>query len=148
MNENNHQKFLEVQKLKCYFPGALVLNYEVVATLSGNSQQEQGYKVMQDNIIANSDVSDVFSCNDSIVVGAAQAVKDARKSGATDIYVIGFNADEIAIEAIKAGDMAAPVQQIPYEKGKMTVDMATKLMNGEKITYDMLMHVKSLCQSN
>ena len=112
------------------------LGYEVVATLSGNSQQEQGYKVMQDILTANPDVSGVFSCNDPMAVGAAQAVKDAGKSGATDIYVIGFNADEIALEAIKAGDMAATIQQVPYEMGKMTVDLATKLMNGETLKYD------------
>ena len=63
-------------------------------------------------------------------------IKDSGKSGATDIYVIGFNADQIALEAIKAGDMAATVQQVPYEMGKMTVDLATKLMAGEKLTYD------------
>ncbi len=74
------------------------LGYEVVATFSGNSQQEQGYKVMQDILTANPDVAGVFSCNDPMAVGAAQAVKDSGKSGATDIYVIGFNADEIALE--------------------------------------------------
>jgi len=49
------------------------LGYEVVATLSGNSQQEQGYKVMQDILTANPDVAGVFSCNDPMAVGAAQA---------------------------------------------------------------------------
>jgi len=112
------------------------LGYEVVATLSGNSQQEQGYKVMQDILTANPDVSGVFSCNDPMAVGAAQAIKDAGKSGSMDIFVIGFNADEIALESIKAGDMAATVQQVPFEMGKMTVDLATQLMNGETLSYD------------
>jgi ribose transport system substrate-binding protein len=112
------------------------LGYEVVATLSGNSQQEQGYKVMQDILTANPDVSGVFSCNDPMAVGAAQAIKDAGKSGSKDIFVIGFNADQIALESIKAGDMAATIQQVPYEMGKMTVDLATKLMNGETLKYD------------
>jgi ribose transport system substrate-binding protein len=112
------------------------LGYEVVATLSGNSQQEQGYKVMQDILTANPDVSGVFSCNDPMAVGAAQAISDAGLSGASDIFVIGFNADEIALESIKAGDMAATIQQVPYEMGKMTVELATKLMNGESLEYD------------
>ena len=112
------------------------LGYEVVATLSGNSQQEQGYKVMQDILTANPDVSGVFSCNDPMAVGAAQAIKDAGQSGSTDIFVIGFNADEIALESIKAGDMAATVQQVPYEMGKMTVDLATQLMDGKTLAYD------------
>jgi len=112
------------------------LGYEVVATLSGNSRQEEGYKVMQDILAANPEVSGVFSCNDPMAVGAAQAISDAGKSGSTDIFVIGFNADTIALEAIKAGNMVGTIQQVPYEMGKMTVDLATKLMNGEKLTYD------------
>jgi len=112
------------------------LGYEVVATLSGNSRMEEGYKVMQDILAANPDVSGVFSCNDPMAVGAAQAIADAGKSGSTDIYVIGFNADTIALEAIKAGNMAGTIQQVPYEMGKMTVDLATKLMSGEKLKFD------------
>ena len=112
------------------------LGYTVVASLSANSKQEEGYKVMKDILSANPDLAGVFSCNDPMAVGAAQAIADAGKSGAKDIFVIGFNADEIALKAIKAGTMAATVQQVPYEMGKMTVDLATKLMNGEKLKYD------------
>jgi ribose transport system substrate-binding protein len=71
-----------------------------------------------------------------MAVGAAQAIKDSGMSGATDIFVVGFNADEIALEAIKAGDMAATIQQVPYDMGKMTVELATQLMAGESLTYD------------
>lgn len=111
------------------------LGYTVVASLSGNSKQEEGYKVMKDILSANPDVAGVFAGNDPMAVGAAQALADSGKSGSKDIFVIGFNADEIALKAIKAGQMNATVQQVPYEMGKMTVDLATKLMNGEKLTY-------------
>ncbi|MCP4935492.1 MAG: hypothetical protein GY927_15130, partial [bacterium] len=46
------------------------------------------------------------------------------------------NADTIALEAIKAGQMSATVQQVPYEMGQMTVDLATQLVNGESLDYD------------
>jgi ribose transport system substrate-binding protein len=112
------------------------LGYSVVATLSGNSKQEEGYKVMKDILSAHPDVAGAFSCNDPMAVGAAQAIADSGKSGSKDIFVIGFNADEIALKAIKAGQMVATVQQVPYEMGKMTVDLATKLMNGQKLKFD------------
>jgi ribose transport system substrate-binding protein len=112
------------------------LGYQVAASLSGNSKQEEGYKVMKDILSANPDLGGIFSCNDPMAVGAAQAIADAGKSGSKDIFVIGFNADEIALKAIKAGTMAATVQQVPYDMGKMTVDLATKLLNGEKLKYD------------
>src|SRR5512133_810781 len=112
------------------------LGYTVVASLSANSKQEEGYKVMKDIMTAHPNVAAVFSCNDPMAVGAAQAIKDAGKSGSKDIFVVGYNGDTIALEAIKAGDMAGTVQQVPYEMGKMTVALATKLMGGEKLTYD------------
>lgn len=112
------------------------LGYTVVASLSGNSKQEEGYKVMKDVLSANPDVAGVFSCNDPMAVGAAQAVADAGKSGSKDIFVIGFNADDIALQAIKAGQMSATVQQVPFEMGKKTVDLALQLEAGKTLTFD------------
>jgi ribose transport system substrate-binding protein len=111
------------------------LGYQVVATLSGNSRQEEGYRVTKDILSAHPDVAAIFSCNDPMAVGAAQAVADSGKSGVKDVLIVGFNADEIALQAIKAGQMGATVQQVPREMGKMTVDLATKLLNGEKPNY-------------
>lgn len=107
--------------------------YTVVKELSGHSKQEEGYSIMKDIITSNPKVQAVFAENDPMAVGAAQACQDAKRS---DIMVIGFNGDQIALDAIKAGTMAATVQQVPYEMGKMTVDLANKLINGEKLTFD------------
>jgi ribose transport system substrate-binding protein len=112
------------------------LGFEVVASLSANSKQEEGYKVAKDIISAHPDVAAIFCGNDPMGVGAAQAVADSGKSGVKDVYVVGFNGDEIALQAIKAGQMGATIQQVPEQMGKMTVQLATKLMNGEKLQYD------------
>ena len=111
------------------------LGYEVVATLSGHSKQEEGYRVTKDILSAHPDVAAVFLGNDPMAVGAAQAVADSGKNGVKDVYIVGFNADEIALQAIKAGQMGATIQQVPREMGKRTVDLATKLMKGEKLQY-------------
>jgi ribose transport system substrate-binding protein len=112
------------------------LGYEVVASLNGSSQQEKGYSLAKDILAANPDVVGIFTANDPMGVGAAQAIADSGKSGVKDVVIVGFNADEIALKAIKEGTMAATIQQIPYDMGKMTVDLATKLMAGEKLKYD------------
>jgi len=112
------------------------LGYQIVATLSGHSKQEEGYRIAKDILSANPDVAAIFCGNDPMAVGAAQAVADAGKSGVKDVYIVGFNGDEIALQAIKAAQMGATVQQVPREMGKLTVDLATKLMNGGKLQYD------------
>ena len=53
-----------------------------------------------------------------------------------EVFVVGYNGDTIALEAMKAGDMAGTVQQVPYEMGKMTVALALKLVAGQKLTFD------------
>ena len=111
------------------------LGYSVVASLSGHSKQEEGYTVMKDILSAHPDVSGVFSCNDPMAVGAAQALSDSKKSGSKDVFVVGFNGDDIALTAIKNGQMAATIQQQPAKMGALTVELATKLMNGEKLTF-------------
>ncbi len=107
--------------------------FKVVKELSGHDKAEEGYTVMKDIITSNPDVVAVFAENDPMAAAAAQAVADAKRK---DILVIGFNADQVALEAIQAGTMAATVQQLPYEMGKLTAKLADQLVKGEKIKFD------------
>ena len=101
--------------------------YKVVKELSGHSKQEEGYSIMKDMITSNPKIQVVFAENDPMAVGASQACVDAKR---TDIMIIGFNGDKIALDAIKAGTMAATVQQVPEEMGKLTAKLADQLIKG------------------
>lgn len=107
--------------------------YTVVKELSGHSKPEEGYQIMKDIITANPKVQAVFCENDPMAAAAAQAAVDA---GRTDIMVVGFNADKVALEAIQAGTMAATIQQVPYKMGMMTADLADKLIKGQALKFD------------
>jgi len=107
--------------------------FKVVKELSGHSKQEEGYSIMKDIITSNPKIQVVFCENDPMAVGAAQACIDSKRK---DIMIIGFNGDKIALDAIKNGMMAATIKQSPQEMGKVTVDLADKLIKGEKIDFD------------
>jgi len=107
--------------------------FKVVKELSGHSKQEEGYSIMKDIITSNPKIQVVFCENDPMAVGAAQACIDSKRK---DIMIIGFNGDKIALDAIKNGMMAATIKQSPQEMGKVTVDLADKLIRGEKIQFD------------
>ena len=107
--------------------------FKVVKELSGHDKAEEGYTVMKDIITSNPRVIAAFGENDPMAAAAAQAVADAKRK---DIMVIGFNADQVALEAIKAGTMAATVQQLPYDMGKKTAVLADMLIKGQKLTFD------------
>lgn len=102
------------------------LGFKVVDTQTGDSQQELGYSKMKDIMTANPDVVAVFCENDPMAVGAANAIKEAGKN----ILVYGFNADGIALDAIKAGLMVGTVAQFPAIMGADAVKAAAAYING------------------
>jgi len=106
--------------------------FTVVKELSGHSKSDEGYTIMQDLLASDPDIVAVFAENDPMAVGAANALADA---GRDDIIVIGFNGDGEAIDAIKAGTMHGTVAQDPYGMGKLTADLADKLIKGEELEY-------------
>ena len=107
--------------------------FKVVKELCGHDKAEEGYTVMKDIITSNPNVVAVFAENDPMAAAAAQAVADAKRK---DIMVIGFNADQVALEAIQAGTMVATVQQVPFEMGKLTAKVADQLIKGQPVKYD------------
>lgn len=116
------------------FKGAVEkAGFKVVKELCGHDKAEEGYTVMKDIITSNPNVVAVFAENDPMAAAAAQAVADAKRK---DIMVIGFNADQVALEAIQAGTMVATVQQVPFEMGKLTAKLADQLVKGQKVKFD------------
>lgn len=106
--------------------------FTVVKELSGHSKSDEGYTIMQDLLASDPDLVAVFAENDPMAVGAANALADA---GRDDIIVVGFNGDGEALDAIKAGTMHATVAQDPNGMGKLTAELADKLIKGEELEY-------------
>ncbi|MGL4604915.1 MAG: substrate-binding domain-containing protein, partial [Iodobacter sp.] len=67
---------------------------------------------------------------DEMALGAVQALEAA---GLKNVIVVGFDATTDAVAAVKAGRMAATVQQKPELIGKMGVDAAKSLIDGKTL---------------
>ncbi len=107
--------------------------YQIVQQLTANSSQEQGYEMMNVILKRTPNIAAVFAENDPMAIGAAKAIKEA---GREDIVVVGFNGDDIALEAIKDGLMYGTVTQEPEDMGAFGVEIAQKIYAGEAIVYD------------
>ncbi|MDD2459181.1 MAG: substrate-binding domain-containing protein [Eubacteriales bacterium] len=107
--------------------------YTVAAEISAYSKQEDGYTAMKFILEEHPDLVAVFAENDPMAVGAANAIAEA---GRTDILIVGFNGDKIAQDAIAAGLMQATVAQNPEEMGRITVQLADRLIKGKNIIFD------------
>lgn len=102
---------------------------EVVASQTANFDRTEGMSVMENMLQGNGDIKGVFAANDEMALGAVEAISGAGK----DILVVGFDATDDALEAIRAGRMGATIAQQPELIGSTAVDNAIKLMNGETI---------------
>lgn len=102
---------------------------EVVASQTANFNRAEGMNVMENILQSSPEVKGVFAHNDEMALGAVEAVAASGK----DIKIIGFDATEDAVTAVKAGKMAATVAQKPELMGETAVQTAMKLINGETV---------------
>ena len=101
----------------------------VVASVTANFKREEG-RIATENILrANPNIKGIFAHNDEMALGALEAAAAAGKN----IVIVGFDAIDDALAAVKEGRMAATVAQMPAKMGKTAVQTAIKLMNGEKV---------------
>lgn len=102
---------------------------DVVASQVANFDRTEGMSVMENMLQANGDIKAAFAANDEMALGAVEAISGAGK----DIMVVGFDATDDAIAAIKEGRMAATIAQQPDLIGYTAVENAVKLINKETI---------------
>ena len=112
-----HRQLLTGQKLN------------VVASQTANFNRTEGMSVMENMLQADGDIKAVFAANDEMALGAVEAMSGAGKN----VLVVGFDATDDAIAAVKAGRMAATVAQQPELIGSTAVENAVNLINGVSI---------------
>jgi ribose transport system substrate-binding protein len=112
------------------FNEAVVGKLNVVARQPADFNRDKGFTVMQNIIQANKDIRGVFAHNDEMALGAIKALEAA---GLKDVIVIGFDAVDDAVTAVKAGNMKATVAQKPSLIGSMAVETAVAHIKGEAV---------------
>ena len=102
---------------------------KVVASQTADFDRTQGMTVMENMIQADRSIQAVFAGNDEMALGAVEAISGAKK----DVLVVGFDATDDAIEAIRQGRMGATIAQQPDLIGSTAVENAIRLTKGESI---------------
>ncbi|MCT2345813.1 ribose ABC transporter substrate-binding protein RbsB [Niallia taxi] len=101
----------------------------VIAKQAADFDRTKGLTVMENLLQANPNVKAVFAHNDEMALGAIEAINSSGK----DVSVIGFDGNDDALNAIKAGDMEATVAQQPELIGKLAVNAARDVLQGKKV---------------
>ncbi|WP_309864953.1 ribose ABC transporter substrate-binding protein RbsB [Desmospora profundinema] len=102
---------------------------QVVASQPANFDRAKGLSVMENILQSQKEITAIFAHNDEMALGAVQAIQAANQ----DILVVGFDATDDAVKAVKEGSLAATIAQRPADIGKMGVEVAVKAANGEKV---------------
>lgn len=101
----------------------------VVASLTANFNRVEGLSVSENILQGNAGLQGLFAHNDEMALGTVEAAAAAGKN----IVIVGFDATDDAIAAVKEGRMAATVAQQPDEMGKIAVQTAVKIIKGESV---------------
>jgi ribose transport system substrate-binding protein len=118
----------------------------LVASQPADWDRAKALNVATNLLQANPDLTAIYCANDTMALGAAEAVKAAGLEG--KVAVLGTDAVPEAIEAVKDGRMAGTVAQFPYEIGVLAVENAIKAKLGRPIPSRIDAPIKLITKAN
>ncbi len=107
-----------------------VSTVQVVAKQAADFDRAKGLTVMENILQSHKDIQAVFAHNDEMALGAVQALEAA---GMKNVVVVGFDATDDAVKAVKDGKMSATIAQKPTEIGKIGVQTAVKVAKKQSV---------------
>src|SRR5579884_4095009 len=103
---------------------------KVVAEVDSGGTRDKANSDMGDILQAHKDLKGVFGVNDDTALGAVTAI---RAAGASNIAVVGYDAQTEARTAIKNGQMYGDAIQYPDQIGALTIDAIHNYFTGKKV---------------
>ena len=88
---------------------------KLVAEQSSQSDYDHALQVTQDILTAHPDLDGIFAANEPGVLGAAEAVRQARKTGR--VTIVGWDASPDEIKGVRDGVIDALIVQNPFRMG-------------------------------
>ena len=108
-------------------------NVEFVAEVEANNR-ESGLKAVENILQATPDLNAVIGVSDDAVLGGYEAMMAAQRVG-DDVVLVGLDAVAEAVDKIKEdGIYRGTVDIDPFGSGKIIIETAKKILDGETIT--------------
>lgn len=94
---------------------------EVVGSLSADGEFQKALATATSFIQQNPDLKGIYCCNDTMALGALQAVINENKLG--EILVVGTDGDTEAVDSVNKGELSATVAQDPAGIGAKGLEL-------------------------
>lgn len=119
---------------------------KIIAQQSANFDRAEAMKVMENILQANPKIDGVYAANDEMALGALEAIEASGRLN--DIVLIGCDAIDPAIEAIKSGKLDATIAEPPFFLGKSAVTTALKHLSGEVVEERVILNSTLVTKEN
>ncbi|MGL5053518.1 MAG: ribose ABC transporter substrate-binding protein RbsB [Cetobacterium sp.] len=118
-------------------------NLNIVAEQAADFDRTKGLNVTENILAGTPNIDAIFAHNDEMALGALKALEAAHK---TDVLIVGFDATEDAIKAVKDGKLAATIAQNPSLIGSAGVLAAQKIIEKSSIPKFIPIELKLITQ--
>lgn len=119
---------------------------KVIARQSANFDRAQAMSVMENILQANPKIDGVYAANDEMALGALEAIEGSGRS--KEIILIGCDAIDPAIDAIKNDKMQATIAESPFFLGKEGVYTALKHLKGQDTKKEVILNSELVTKEN
>ena len=106
--------------------------FEILETVSGDFLRSKGKECMIALLERHERIDVLFSHNDSMTLGAIEAIEEAGLRPGEDIIIITVDGEQAAIDLLQEGKINCVVECTPM-LGDIIMDLAKKLAAGEDI---------------
>ena len=106
--------------------------FTFLESVSGDFLRSKGKECMQGLLIRHDDIDVLYSHNDSMTLGAIEAIEAVGLTPGKDIVIITVDGEQAAIDLLKAGKINCVVECTPLIGDKI-IELAKKLAAGETI---------------
>ncbi|AEF45047.1 periplasmic binding protein/LacI transcriptional regulator [Serratia sp. AS12] len=121
------QRTKDVEQVVAKYP-----NMKVVQKQSANYSRSEGMDLMM-NWVTNGEPIDIIAANnDEMAIGAIMALQQAGKRD-SKVLIGGIDATPDGLKALSSGKMQVTVFQDAVGQGKASVDVAQRMIKGEKL---------------
>jgi len=117
---------------------------EVLASAAGNYQQADGKRVMAEFLKAHPQIDALLSANDSMALGALEALKEANRT----TTVISINGILPAVKQIEAGNILASVDFNMFKIGCTATLAAVRYLHREPLPDKVMLPAEVIDKSN
>jgi ABC-type sugar transport system substrate-binding protein len=104
---------------------------KVVQFVTADWDRTKALNLATDMLRAHPRLVGIFNANDTMALGAEQAVINAHKSG--KVFVIGVDGSSDSLKSVRAGRQSASVAQSPYSIGYMGVEACIAISKGRSV---------------